>query len=57
MAALRADRFTGLFRPKPIKRESKKIYSYADAVFERTGGATPELVDVFKVYLRTKKSK
>lgn len=57
MAALRNDRPTGRFKPKPEARESKKIYAYANTVYERTGGATPDLVRVFKTYLGTKKPK
>ena len=57
MATLRMDRLIHVLRPNPPLRESKKIYSYADAIYKRTGGATPELVEVFKTYLGTKKPK
>ena len=57
MATLRVDRWINVFRPKPPLREPKKIYSYADSVFKKTGGATPQLVEVYKTYLGTKKPK
>jgi hypothetical protein len=57
MAALSTHRIAALFRPKPAIRASKKIYAYANAVYEKTGGATPDLVKVYRTYLDSKKTK
>lgn len=57
MATLRVTRILNIFRPKPPARESKRIYSYANSIYEKTGGATPKLVEVYRTYLDTKQAK
>lgn len=55
MATLTRTRLNGLFRPKPAPKPSKRIYEYANDVYKKSGGATPELVEVYKRYLVTQK--